>query len=188
VPGQGEEVLHVLAGESGAVSRRGRELYRSAWRSTAPRPASLVVAAIEGGPSCQTWDAVGNALAAASRLVEEGGVIALCCDLENEPGPAIQRLEAAPSRAAALEQIRKEKPEDSLPATQLAQTLDRARVYLLSRLDESFVDNLGIAPMREPQEVARLAGGHESCILLANAPYAIVDDEQERARNSATNG
>jgi hypothetical protein len=179
VPGPGDEVLHLVAGEVGAVGRRGRELYEEAWRWTVPRRASLVVAAIEGDCPFQTWDAVGDALAAAGRLVEEGGAIALCCDLEDEPGPAIEQLRALSSRPTALKQIRNQRPADALPATQLAQAMERAKVYLLSRLDESLVDDLEIARIGEPGEVARLAGRHESCILLSNAPHAMVTIEDE---------
>lgn len=180
VPGPGGEVLHVLAGEVEAVKRRGCQLYRAAWGSTVPRRASLVVAGIEGGRASQTWDAVGDALAAASRLVEEGGAIALCCELAAEPGPAIRQLIQIESRPTALRQIQRWPHEDALAAAQLARAQDRARVYLLSRLDPSLVDELEIVPVAEPAEVARLARRHRSCILLANAPYAMVVMEGER--------
>ena len=75
--------------------------------------------------------------------------------------------------------IRKERPVDALPATLLACALDRATVYLLSRLDPSLVEDLEIAPIAEPDELVRLAGRHESCILLANAPHAMVTLDQD---------
>jgi hypothetical protein len=66
-----------------------------------------------------------------------------------------------------------------LPAAQLAQTLEWARVYLLSRLDPSAVEDLEMIPIGGPDELARLARQHHSCILLANAPRAIVTVEEE---------
>jgi hypothetical protein len=72
-----------------------------------------------------------------------------------------------------VRRIRKEKPQDLLPATQLAKALSRSRVYLLSRLDETLVEELGLAAVSEAEEIARLASRHESCILLANAQYAV---------------
>ena len=69
VPGAGDEVLHVLAGDSAAVSRQGRELCEAAWRYPLARPASLVVATIEGDATAQTWDNAGRALASASRAL-----------------------------------------------------------------------------------------------------------------------
>jgi len=179
VPGAGDRVLHVLAGQTAAVRQRATELYEAAWRYSVPRRASLVVATVEGGSAQQTWDAVGRALAAAGSLVEDGGAIALCCDLADEPGPGVRQLAAARLRAEAIRWIRKERPIDALPATLLAQVLGRAAVYLLSRLDPSLVEDLDVAPIAQPDELVRLARRHESCILLANAPHAIVSLEND---------
>jgi nickel-dependent lactate racemase len=174
VPGPGDQILHVLAGELATVHRRARQLYEAAWRCTVPRRARLVVAAIEGGADRQTWHEIGRAVAAAGALVEDGGTIAICSDLVSAPGPALQRLAAAPSRQEALRQIRKEKPADALPAAQLAQALGRAKLYLLSRLDETILEDLEIAPINESDELVRLTQRYDSCILLSNASRAMV--------------
>ena len=68
VPAAGDQVLHVLAGESDAVRRRARELYHAAWSWPVARQVSLVVAAIEGGADQQTWENVGRALAGGGTL------------------------------------------------------------------------------------------------------------------------
>ncbi len=174
VPAAGGSVLHVLAGQSEAVWRRGRELYRAAWSCPAPHQASLVVAAVEGGSNQQDWQNFGRAVQAAATLVEDGGSIAVCCDLAAAPGPAMQRMIGASSRDAALKRIRKERPPDALPAAQLARALDRAKVYLLSGLDATTVEDLDMIHVAAPDELARLARQYESCILLANASHAIV--------------
>ena len=174
VPGAGEEALHVLAGHFAAVRRRGAELYEAAWSWAVPRRASLVVAAIEGTAPHQTWQDVGRALAAAVPLVEDGGAIALCCELTEEPGPAVRHLADSPSRQAAVQQIRDECPDDALAAVQLAAAMEQADVYLLSRLDESLVEQLQMAPLAKPQEVVRLARRFDSCIVLGNAHRARV--------------
>ena len=179
VPGPGDEILYVLAGEAGAVGRRALGLYESAWHCSAPRRASLVVAGIEGGSAQQTWCNVGRTLEAAEALVEDGGAVAVCCDLAARPGPALQQLAGARSRRAATKRVRKERPEDALPAAQLAQALDRVRVYLLSRLDPSLVEDLEIVPIAEPDELVRLARQHQSCILLSNASHAVVALQEE---------
>ena len=174
VPASGDRMLHVLAGQSDAVYRRGQQLYAAAWQWDAPQQASLVVAAIEGGDRQQTWENFGLALGTAAELVEDGGAIALCCDLAVRPGPAMQRIAGAHSRESALRRIRKQRPADALPAAQLAAALDRCRVYLLSRLDPSVVENLDMVYVAAPEELARLARQHESCIVLANAPRVAV--------------
>ena len=179
VPGPGDRILEVLAGEVGCVARRAQQLYDAAWSWSVPRQASLVVAAIEGGPVQQTWHNLGRALDVALPLVEDGGAIALCSSLAAEPGPALRRLGAAPSSREALGPIGEHPPEDAVPALQLARAQQRSRVYLLSGLDESLVEELDMIPIAQPRELARLAGRHASCILLSNAPHAVVRVREE---------
>ncbi|MGO8753533.1 MAG: lactate racemase domain-containing protein [Thermoguttaceae bacterium] len=178
VPGTGDEILHVLAGQSAAVRRKGRELYDEAWSCSVPRRAGLVVAAIAGGAPQQTWHNLGQALAAAGNLVEEDGAIALCCDLAAPPGPAIQKLRGARSREKALRTIHHGRSEDALAAVQLTDALARGHVYLLSRLEPSLVEDLNMVPLSDPQEISRLAQRYGSCILLANALHAVVKTEE----------
>ncbi len=179
MPAGGCAVLHVLAGQSEAVRRRSRQLYREAWSWPVRRPAGLVVAAIEGDSSRQTWQEFGRALDAAVSVVEDGGSIAVCCELAEAPGAGMQRMAGARSRQAALRRIRKERPADALPAAQLARALDRGKVYLLSRLDPSLVDSLDMIHVEAPEELARLARRQKSCILLANAPQAEVKLQEQ---------
>ena len=99
VPAAGGSVLHVLAGAPESVHRRGNALCREAWSCQVPRRAELVVAAIEGDRGQQSWENVGRALAAASRAVTDDGAIALCTELADRPGPALQWLR--PSQRSA---------------------------------------------------------------------------------------
>jgi lactate racemase len=171
VPAAGDRVLHVLAGESEAVRLRGRELYDAAWNWPVTERASLVVAAIEGGSDQQTWENVGRALQVAGKFADEDGAIAVCCEVSEGPGPAMQQMARLGSRGAAVRQVKKERPADALPAVQLAHALERHKVYLLSRLDPSVVEELDVIPIAQPDELHRLAHQHRFCILLSNAQY-----------------
>ncbi|HUY35495.1 MAG TPA: lactate racemase domain-containing protein [Pirellulales bacterium] len=174
VPGAGEALLAVLAGEVRRVFDLGQEHCLAAWSYTVPRRASLVVAAISGGPGQQTWNNVGRALSAASRAATEGGAVVLCTELASEPGPAVRSLAQAEDLADTERQIRRACPPDALAAVELARIMDRAKVYLLSQLDESLVADLGMAPVSAGAEVARLARRHASCTVLASAQHARV--------------
>ena len=174
VPAGGDRLLDVLAGDPAAVEARGREVYDAGWHCLVPERAGLVVAAIEGGQGEQTWQNVGRAVAAASRLVEEDGAIALCCGVTAEPGPGVQSLAEVADPREALHRIRKARPDDALAATQLVRSLMQSKVYLLSGLDPSLVEQLNMVPLAAPGELVRLAHRYRSCIVLANAPHAAV--------------
>jgi nickel-dependent lactate racemase len=173
IPGPGESIMQILAGDVDQVEPRAREIYERLWCFQVPRRASLVVATLPGGRQQQSWSNLARALDAALRVVQDQGTIAICCDLQSRPGPSLRRLARAKSLDAANKQVQRDQTPDALPATLLVRTLQHANVYLLSRLDEECVESLGIAYISSPEEVARLASRHPSCILLQNAHQAI---------------
>jgi len=181
VPGPGDEILHVLAGDVDAVMAEGQRRAEATWRYHLPRRASLVVASIEGAGTQQSWESVARALAAASRAVSVEGAVALCTDLSTGPGPALMHLAETEDLESALHAIQSTSSIDAQSAWQLAQALRRGTVYLLSQLNEEVVEALGIAPVEQPSQIGRLPQRFDSCIVLANAQHAlpIVDNDEE---------
>ncbi|MEX0818367.1 MAG: lactate racemase domain-containing protein [Pirellulaceae bacterium] len=173
-PGAGNTLLHVLAGDSRAVAKRGQELCVAAWFHQPPQRANLVVAAIEGGPIQQTWENFGRALFAASQAVNDGGAIVICSSLRCRPGAALQRLTGMRDYDSLLHELRRERSIDATPAALLAEALERVQVFLLSDLDEESVEDLGVAHVGSTDQVERLSRQYDSCILLGNAQHAFL--------------
>jgi nickel-dependent lactate racemase len=187
VPGAGGEILHVVAGDLDAVSREGGRLCEAAWSFSVRERASLVLAAIAGDAPEQTWENVARALAAAEHVLDDDGAIVVCSDLAEPPGPALQCLAGADDPGGALRQIARRRLPDALEAVQLARSLARGKVYLVSRLDDETVEALGILPL-EARGVARLAGRYPSCVVLTNAQYAQAHPADETAPQGAARG
>ncbi len=176
VPGVGESILHVLAGDVEVVAKLGRELCEAAWLYRVPRRASLVVATIGGGPEQQTWENFARALLAASTVVAEGGAIVLCTNLTCAPGPALQQLAKFDDEdERTLRQLQREGSPDAVSAALLWDLRQRARIYLLSGLDEETVEDLGLGYVSRGEEVNHLCQHHASCILMADAHRAVVE-------------
>ncbi len=171
VPGRGEEILHVLAGDVAAVAERGQPLCDEAWQFDDLAPAGLVVVAVEGGAEQQTWDNVALALGVAAEVAEPGGAIAVCSELASPPGEALQMLAGADSLGEAVQAIRKSPPRDALAALQLARALADHHVYLLSRLPSRDVEELGMVAVSHPGELTHLARSRPSCLLLSGGPH-----------------
>lgn len=172
VPAGAGGVLHVLAGESAAVAREGSRLCAQAWGYRVPASASLVVGTIEGDATEQSWDNVGRALAAMAVVVDQEGAMVLCSDLSEPPGPGIERLVGAEDLEQVEREIDSDRPADTLAALELIRAAQRGKVYLVSRLDEDFVEDLGLLPVASEQ-LSRLAARYGSCIVLENAQYAV---------------
>ena len=148
-------------------------MYDAHWRRPVSRRAGLVVAAIDGPPAEQSWENLGRSLEAAGNFVEEEGAIAVCCDLDTPPGPALRHLASDSTRAEALRHVSHHRPVDALPAAQLATALDRNKIYLLSRLDPAAVEALDMIPLDNPEELTRLFRQYSSCTLLPDAQYVV---------------
>jgi lactate racemase len=179
IPGSAGEVLQVLAGNANEVFRQGQAECQRAWSAGVPRAAKLVVAAIDGPASEQTWDNMARALTSAARLVAADGAIALCTTIAHPPGPTMKQVSEMKDRRGALKSLHRHRAADSLPAVALAEALAQTRVYLLSELEESVVEELGMTPLASAAQLARLADRHASCIMLSNAQYAVATVDGE---------
>lgn len=179
IPAEADAVGQVLAGDSSHVFRRGEELCRERWAFEMPHRASLVVGAIRRGSVCTDWRDVARALEACSRLVEDEGVIAICCDLATPPGDGLRHLPAFDDPYLALKRIRKERPADAWMATLLVETLARCKVYFLSQLDEATVEELGMVPIAQGSDLARLVARSRSCILVSNAQHVMATARED---------
>jgi nickel-dependent lactate racemase len=174
VPGPGDSVAYVVAGEPEAIAKAANRLYRRQWSQRSPRRASLVIATVTGGPLAQNWSSVADALVAAGRLVDDDGAVAICTNLDQPLGESLGRLAGCSNVESVGQKVLHDRAEDSWAAWQLVRALARGPVYLLSQLDAEVVEDIGVAPVRDIDELVRLAGRHESCIVLNDAQHAIA--------------
>jgi nickel-dependent lactate racemase len=174
VPAGGGSVAEVVAGEPRAVAKHCEQVCRERWSYRAAQRASLVIATVTGGAAEQNWGNVGRALAVADSLVEVGGAIAICSDLDVAPGPTLGHLMGNTDWESFERGARNNEEADSWPAWQLARALQRGPVYFLSQLADEVVEEMGLAPITDFDQLTRLASHHESCIVLDDAQYAVA--------------
>ena len=174
VPGPGETVARVIVGEPQAVARRCDELCRQLWSYQSPQRVSLVVATITGGAPSQTWANVGRALDAAEHLLEAGGAVVICSNLDESPGKSLGRLIGGSDLDRMVRKIARDTEADSWSAWQLGRALQRGPVYLLSQLDSDSVEDLGLAPVENVEDLVRLAGRRESFTVVEDAQHAVL--------------
>jgi nickel-dependent lactate racemase len=179
VPGAGKTAAHVVAGEPQAVARRCEELFRRRWSLHSPQQVDLVIATITGGAQSQTWANVGRTLASAEPVLTDDGAIAICSNLDEPPGESLGRLIGSTDLEKTERKIGHDHGEDSWPAWHLARALQRGPVYLLSQLPPETVEDMGLAPVSDIAELARLAGRHESFILIEDSQYTVVTVDTE---------
>jgi len=174
VPGPGDSIFEILAGNAAALRDAGTHRCEECWHHTLTHSADLVVVALSGGPSQQTWDNVARALCMATRAVNEQGAIVLATTLATRPGSALRRF-GRWSEDEPLPKARKQAVEpDLIPAQVLLAARQRANIYLLSKLPQKVVEMIGMTYISEPEEILRLSRRHASCLVLGDAQYATL--------------
>ena len=175
VPGFGNSVLHVIAGDAQELHAESELRGRAAWSRPA-RQVDMVIATIGSRPDGQDWNHLAHALHAASQIVCEGGMIVLCTDLSCPPGKALHQRASQAASPPVSEAGDQESNPDSLAAEELERAGERARVYLHSRLQQELVESLGIAHVSNAKQITRLAGQCDSCIVLAEADRTVIEN------------
>jgi nickel-dependent lactate racemase len=174
IPGAGDTVAQVLAGEPQAVAAKSAELARQRWSYRISERVSLVIATVTSRHAGQPWDDIARAVAMARRLLDDEGALAVCSNLDESPGQSLGRLIGSSDLAATQRKISHEHSKDSEAAWQFARALQRGPVYFLSQLNSETVEDLGLAPVADIDELVRLAGRHESCVVINDAQNAVV--------------
>jgi hypothetical protein len=109
-------------------------------------------------------------LVTASRLVNRGGKIIALSHATGAIGPSLSRLiDLEDSRNGATTLRGHDDDPDSVAGRRLAQVLELADVYLLSRLDSQTVEDLSMIPLERTDDVRRLVGRSSSCLLVNHA-------------------
>lgn len=175
VPGANDQVLHVVAGQSQAVTQRGEQLCSAAWQHTLSQKVSMALAAIDGGADQQTWENIARALDSAMKVVADGGCIALLTELNSMPGRALAALAGNHQGEALRQEIERVHSADAHAAALLAEARERFDIFLLSNLAADLVEGIGLGYVETPAQITRLAGGHSSLVLIGSAQYANCD-------------
>jgi nickel-dependent lactate racemase len=179
LPGPEGSVAGVWCGDAEEVSRAASSACRQLWLQEVDRPAELVIAMIDSAASEQSWSQFAQALSTAARAVVDQGVIVLWTELSADPGPALKSL--ATFEASEDEQrlgLLKQRSADATAAKIIADSLDRCRIYLHSRLEDAVVEEIGLGPLHDVQELQRLADSAGSCLVINSAQHAGIELKQ----------
>lgn len=175
VPSIGNGVSALFAGQLDSSYREARAALHKRWTLSKSARSSTVVVAIDHDANGHSWSQLGAALDVARQLVSREGRIIALTELRSDLSPGIQLLREVRSPRDALKPLRELHPPDMLPAIQLARTLDWAGVSLLSGLPGDLVEELGMLPFEDIDEVERLIETEDSVYVIQSAQHIHVE-------------
>ena len=169
----GDGVAHVVAGTAAAAAE-GRRLLDASWRWEAPALVDVVIASVSGDPERQTFADLATAAANAARVVQPDGRIILLSQTRPELAAESKTLLRADDAPGALRRLRRDVTLEQVPALRWAVAASRARLSLLSRLEDQTVEDLFATPLQNGGQVQRLLDAGGACLFLDDAHKALT--------------
>ncbi len=174
VPSVGDGVSAIIAGHVDAAYQKARALLTETWTHSLTTRAGMVIVAVDHDAHGHSWSQLGAALDVARKLVSREGRIVALTDLRSDLTPGIQLLREVRSPRDALKPLRETQPLDMTAASQIAKALDWAGVSLLSGLPGDLVEELGMLPLDETEELQRLVESEDSITVVQSAQHVHV--------------
>ena len=168
VESAGDGVARVVAGTVAATAE-GRRALDAGWRWAVPALADVVVATLSGDPARQTFADLAAAAACAAGVVQPDGRIILLSQARPDLAAAAGRCSGADDARAALDRLRRRPTLEQIPALRWATAACRARISLLSGLEDDAVEELFATPLRDGAQVQRLLDAGGACLFLDDA-------------------
>jgi hypothetical protein len=175
VPSAGMGVSSVHAGQIDVVMRKATRALNRSWRFSPAERLELVLVAVDADASGHGWDQLAAALHAARNLVARDGRIGVLTQLDAPLTDGLKMIRDSRKPRDAMRPLREQMPPDLLAATSLAQAVEWANVYLLSRLDADLVEDLFMVPLGGLDEVQRLISGEERFAVIGSGQHVCAE-------------
>lgn len=160
----------VLCGAPDAVMKVGREILDADFCMTFDEEFSMAIVTLQQ-QTLDGWKQFGAALTSAKRLVGEDGRIVAIAELPATYGVGLDLLRRGTEPAEVTKVLERDPTEDAIETLQIIDAIVHARVYLLSNLEASVVEDLGMLPLAGQSELQRLTDTAESLIVVHDANY-----------------
>ena len=184
VPAVGDGVSEIVVGQVDAAFQKACLQLKETWTLPKMARSDMVIVAIDQDAQGHSWFQLGAALDVARQLVSREGRIVALTELRSDLTPGIQLLREVRSPRDALKPLRDAQPIDMTPAAQIAKTLDWAGVSLLSNLPGDLVEELGMLPLDQTEELQRLVESEDSIAVVQSGQHVFVQKQKAETPKS----
>ena len=153
VLGEHKEILRAAAGDVTAAHRELCAFLDTIYLNELDRPADIVIVSQGGAPKDLNLYQTQKALDNARHAVREGGVIILVGSCREGLGERVfeQWMTSSPSPEYMIERIGRDFQLGGHKAAAIAITLRKARIFLVSELEDEFVRSIFLTPQPSAQ-------------------------------------
>ena len=154
VLGEHKEILCAAAGDVTAAHRKLCAFLDTIYLKRLEEPADIVIVSQGGAPKDLNLYQTQKALDNARHAVRQGGIIILIGSCREGLGERVfeEWMTTSPSPEAMIERIGRDFQLGGHKAAAIAMTLQKAKVFLVSDLEEDFVRSIFLKPMPSAQQ------------------------------------
>lgn len=170
VCGPDGKLENVFCGRADAAVRAAAEyLQRTRPAIAEEATTDLVVMDVAAVNEVCSWRQFARAVTVGATLTGYHGRVVVVCDLEAPDGTAMTALSRTENPEDLEQPLMLEPPPDAFEALQLIRCCRDVRILLRSSLPDAFVEELGMIPISDADEVQRLIDHAESPRVLRSA-------------------
>ncbi len=178
VPAADGGIAEIVAGLPRDVQQASEEKLNASWQIQLSHFADVAAISVPADP-VYGWKWLGNAVEAASKIVRQGGRLAVIADLSTPDSSGLNALRRSQEPEELIKPLRKEPTEDAVEVLQLIQAMRRIRLYLLSSLPSEVVEEFGMIPLTSSAELQKLIDSGKQTALIAGANFAWCSVNEE---------
>lgn len=166
IPNSAGQIGYAYSGAPEQVMQAGQACLKNHFWHQQTEHGDLTIVCLPPSLPQYAWQQVGDALATAGRITEDDGRIVLCAELSPPDSPGLTMLRRTAEPADLVKPLRLDPTSDARQTLQLITALSRHRVYLMSGLESSVVEDLGMLALHSADEVQRLITAATRCTIL----------------------
>ncbi|MBR0366796.1 MAG: nickel-dependent lactate racemase [Clostridia bacterium] len=169
-----KQIVRAVAGDLVKAHREGCKFLDGMYMKPIEQRADIVIVSQGGAPKDLNLYQTQKALDNAKHAVKKGGTIILIGSCKEGLGSKVfeEWLMAAPTAHSMIERIGREFQLGGHKAAAIAMVLENAEIYLVSDMEDSFVESIFLKPAHSAQEAfdkAMQRLGHDATVLCM--PY-----------------
>jgi len=165
IEGAGDEISGVMSGLGDTVPD-GIERLNARWKTVVGELADIVVVSLSGDPERHDFAALARAAMCGARAAKDGGTVIVLSEAEPELGPATDVLRRCDDPPDAVQTLFREKPVGSAAAVEWCWAAERTKLYLVSEIRPTLVEEMFATPMSNPKDVQRLIDAPGRCLIV----------------------
>ncbi len=173
--GIGDQVWAIRAGLGDNIHEESCRQWQRAATVPIHRQADLVIAAIGKPAKQQSFHDISAALANASRAVKHQGKMVVVSQAGGTISPGFNCLSKGESTVQALAQARQQHANDIIPLWQLVTAAEQGHLFFWTNYPTAMIEEMGLTPMQDKEELQRLIDQAESVMYLAEAERSLVE-------------